>query len=330
MLSWNPQSEAMRVTEMHADLDEAQFPHLSSVKIVSADSFLLEASTDVQLVIAGLKSLTSGGVEERYIEMMTGRPELLKALKERLNADTPLYEAVSETIAILLTDEKGQYHGSQTAYLNALLDRTRAYVSAYGSNIKEFLKYWDDTMHAKPIPASSTNAIRILAGLIGRLYAVELPQDGIVTYNVGTIQGGTSVNTIAQEAEMLYEIRSDNRRSMAAVEGYFLSLLDELRQNGTDVSCELLGDRPCAGTVSEDAQNALRTRAADAVARWFGEKASFAPGSTDCNIPLSLGVPSVCVACYRGHGAHTREEYVEQNSLLPGYHLAFVLILQYL
>ena len=154
--------EAMRVTEMHADLDEAQFPHLSQVKIVSADSFLLEASTDVQLVIAGLKSLTSGGVEERYIEMMTGRPELLKALKERLNGDTPLYEAVSETIAILLTDEKGQYHGSQTAYLNALLDRTRAYVSAYGSNIKEFLKYWDDTMHAKPIPASSTNAIRIL------------------------------------------------------------------------------------------------------------------------------------------------------------------------
>ena len=154
--------EAMRVTEMHADLDEVQFPHLSQVKIVSADSFLLEASTDVQLVIAGLKSLTSGGVEERYIEMMTGRPELLRALKERLNADTPLYEAVSETIAILLTDEKGQYHGSQTAYLNALLDRTRAYVSAYGSNIKEFLKYWDDTMHAKPIPASSTNAIRIL------------------------------------------------------------------------------------------------------------------------------------------------------------------------
>ena len=154
--------EAMRVTEMHADLDETQFPHLSNVKIVSADSFLLEASSDVQLVIAGLKSLTSGGVEERYIEMMTGRPELLKALKERLNADTPLYEAVSEAIAILLTDENGQYHGSQTAYLNALLDRTRAYVSAYGSNIKEFLKYWDDTMHAKPIPASSSNAIRIL------------------------------------------------------------------------------------------------------------------------------------------------------------------------
>lgn len=154
--------EAMRVTEMHADLDEAQFPHLSHVRIVSADSFLLEASSDVQLVIAGLKSLTSGGVEERYIEMMTGQPELLKALKERLNADTPLYEAVSEAIAILLTDENGQYHGSQTAYLNALLDRTRAYVSAYGSNIKEFLKYWDDTMHAKPIPASSSNAIRIL------------------------------------------------------------------------------------------------------------------------------------------------------------------------
>ena len=154
--------EAMRVTQMHAELDEAQFPLLRKVRIVSADSFLLEASPDVQLVIAGLKSLTSGGVEERYIEMKTGRPELTKKLRERLNADTPLFEAVSETVSILLTDGNGLYHGTETAYLNALLDRTRAYVCAYGSDIKEFLKYWDDTMHAKPIPASSANAIRIL------------------------------------------------------------------------------------------------------------------------------------------------------------------------
>ena len=37
-----------------------------------------------------------------------------------------------------------------------------------------------------------------------------------------------------------------------------------------------------------------------------------------CNIPLSMGVPSICFGGYRGHGAHTREEYIEVESLLPG------------
>ena len=54
---------------------------------------------------------------------------------------------------------------------------------------------------------------------------------------------------------------------------------------------------------------------------------SFGVGSTDCNIPLAMGIPSVCVGCYRGGGAHTREEYVEIESLLPGLKFASDLIL---
>ena len=45
---------------------------------------------------------------------------------------------------------------------------------------------------------------------------------------------------------------------------------------------------------------------------------TFAAGSTDCNIPLSRGVAALCLGVYRGFGAHTREEYVETDSLLPG------------
>ena len=56
------------------------------------------------------------------------------------------------------------------------------------------------------------NAIHHLASLITMLYTVKVPVEGDskTTYNVGTISGGTSVNTIAQDAEMLYEYRSDN------------------------------------------------------------------------------------------------------------------------
>ncbi|WP_320128183.1 hypothetical protein [uncultured Sphaerochaeta sp.] len=52
-------------------------------------------------------------------------------------------------------------------------------------------------------------------------------------------------------------------------------------------------------------------------------------GSTDCNIPLSLGIPSVCLGCYNGGKAHTYEEWVEIASLEPGYRVAFKMVLSY-
>ena len=52
-------------------------------------------------------------------------------------------------------------------------------------------------------------------------------------------------------------------------------------------------------------------------------------GSTDCNIPLSLGIPAVCVGVVAGAGAHTREEYVCIDSFVKGYRCAFACILPY-
>lgn len=136
---------------------------LSPYPIVSADSFLLEASEAVRLVIAGLRVAVSGDeVAAKLIEMVTGDASLIDRIRREVTNRTPLYETVSELIRILLTNEEGQYIGSETAYLNNLLDRTRAYVSAYGSRLEDFLVYWDDTMHAKAIPATATDAIRIL------------------------------------------------------------------------------------------------------------------------------------------------------------------------
>jgi len=136
---------------------------MSPYPIVSADSFLLEASQDVQTIIAGLKVLVRNDeVAAKYILMLTQNPYVIEQIRARIDRKTPLYEAVSELIKILLCDENGQYTGTQTAYINNLLDRTRAYVSAYGSHMDDFLTYWDDTMHAKAIPATSSNAIRIM------------------------------------------------------------------------------------------------------------------------------------------------------------------------
>ena len=155
--------EAALITDLHAYLDPDSYPHLSRVAIVSADSFLLEASEAVKIIIAGLRVWANADdVAAKYIEIATGRTGFIEEMHTRIPAHTPLYEAVCTLIAILLCDEDGQYTGTETAYLNNLLDRTRGYVSAYGSSVTDFLNYWDDTMHEKSVPASSANAIRIM------------------------------------------------------------------------------------------------------------------------------------------------------------------------
>jgi ATP-dependent exoDNAse (exonuclease V) beta subunit len=155
--------EAAFITYLKTQLSQDLYPHLTQAAIVSADSFLLEASGDVQLMIAGLRVVAKDDpVAAQLIAQRTGDPAIITRIREQVTAKTPLYEAACEILRILLTDAGGQYKGTETAYLNNLLDRIRAYVGAYGSHLDEFLTYWDDTMHAKSIPASATNAIRIM------------------------------------------------------------------------------------------------------------------------------------------------------------------------
>ena len=173
------------------------------------------------------------------------------------------------------------------------------------------------------------NAIACLAQIINDLYQVQVPQKGKPTYNVGTIEGGTSVNTIAQNAQMRYEFRSDERESLDIMQGNLDRILAKHRSAGVEVSCQLIGDRPCSGNVDPAAQAILSDRAAAAAKTWYGVEPFRSAASTDCNIPLSLGIPSVCIGCLKGEGEHTREEKVEIASLLPGLKLCFQLVLHY-
>lgn len=167
------------------------------------------------------------------------------------------------------------------------------------------------------------NAIAQLSQLISRLYEVRVPAIGKTTYNVGTVSGGTSVNTIAQSAEMLYEFRSDEREGLSFMQAQFETIVEEFRTSGVQIEVEVVGDRPCGLEVDN---SALAHRAALAVEKHYGLSPAFTSGSTDCNVPLSMGIPAICPGCVMGAGAHTREEYVQIDSLLPGLKVAFELI----
>ena len=175
------------------------------------------------------------------------------------------------------------------------------------------------------------NAIAHLASIIADIYKIQVPAEGKTTYNVGVIQGGTSVNSIAQEASMLCEYRSDREAALAYMEQQFSGIFDAHNTKDAQVTVELVGLRPCESL--DDAQrqkrDAMVAEACGLLKEITGKDIRTGSGSTDCNIPLSMGIPSVCYGCYYGKGAHTREEYIEKASLKMGYRVAFETVLKH-
>jgi len=164
------------------------------------------------------------------------------------------------------------------------------------------------------------NAIAELARIAAAIYDIELPvkEGAKVTYNVGTISGGTSVNTIAQSAQMLCEYRSNDRELLAFMEERFHEIFKAVNKDDVKVTVTKVGDRPCMGFIPDGKQEALIALATDVVERVYKTEVNYGKGSTDCNIPLSIGIPAIAVGNYKGGGTHTREEWVEKASMIPG------------
>lgn len=175
----------------------------------------------------------------------------------------------------------------------------------------------------------NSNAIACLSKLIAVLYEQPLPQkqDSRTTFNVGTIAGGTSVNTIAQNAVMTYEYRSDDPECLTAMRRQFQALLDEMQEDSVIFSSKSIGNRPCGSKISGESHEKLIKRCVEAISSVYPMEPVLCSGSTDANIPLSLGIPAATFGLYRGAGAHTRQEYVETDSLTPGLKIALHFLL---
>ena len=166
--------------------------------------------------------------------------------------------------------------------------------------------------------------------MINTLYPYKVPKPGKSTYNVGLISGGTSINTIAQYAEMLFEYRSDVRESLASMNQFFLSVIETYRNmDNVQVDLELLGERPCTGDVDQAKQTALENKALDIIENYTGNRVGMESGSTDCNIPLSVGVPAICFGGHMGVGAHTREEHLNVKDLHVGMKIVAAFMMTY-
>ena len=178
----------------------------------------------------------------------------------------------------------------------------------------------------------NTNAIHVMSEIVSALYKCEVPKigDSRTTYNVGVIEGGTSVNTIAQNCQLMYEYRSDNKDCMDTMKAFFENIIAEFKNNfNAKIDVEIVGERPCGGDVDIDKLNEMTEKVIGICKKYTGMECISTSGSTDCNIPQSLGVAAVCPGVYYGGGAHTREEWVEKSSIPIGLKIVFELILGY-
>ena len=172
------------------------------------------------------------------------------------------------------------------------------------------------------------NAIAHLANIVKKIYEIEVPKkgDSKTTYNVGEIFGGTSVNTIAQSAGVLLEYRSDDVECIGIMKEKFLKIFEEEKSDKVKVTVKVVGERPCADGVDEKEQESLTGICKGIIEGIIGREVRIDSGSTDCNIPMSEGVPSVAIGVYMGGGMHTREEWLELDSIKDGFLVAVKVI----
>ena len=171
------------------------------------------------------------------------------------------------------------------------------------------------------------NAIHQLAELICELYQVQIFSEAKTTYNVGTITGGTTVNSIAQEASMLYEFRSESVECLERMQQIFEGILEKHRKLGRTIEVEMIGMRPCMRGVDPESQRALEEMAEEVIRTVTKREPVRLTGSTDANTFQAHGIPSIVLGTAIGGGTHTREEWLDPKTLIEGMRVALGVML---
>jgi len=157
--------------------------------------------------------------------------------------------------------------------------------------------------------------IHALGRAIAKISAIQVPKTPKTTFNVGIVEGGTSVNTISPLGSMDVDLRSESPEELAKVDALFRRAVDEALaeenarwpQSRVKVTVEIqsMGIRPAAAPA--DSQRIIQV--AKAAARALGFEAPGSASSTDANWPMSLGIQAITLdGGGEGQGAHSITE----------------------
>jgi tripeptide aminopeptidase len=220
--------------------------------------------------------------------------------------------------AVVVLDGSGTDHVTTKALASRRLE---ALITGPGGHS------WSDFGMPNPINALVRGSVRFIN--------TKVPPSPRTTFNIGQIEGGTSVNSIPHEARLKVDIRSESEDELTRLESALRECIaagvrDEMdsardRSKGKlEWKVELLGSRP-GGELAADSPLLAALRAAD---DFVGNQSRVERSSTDANIPLSLGIDAISIgAGGNGGAAHSLQEWYDSAGREAGLKRALLTIL---
>ena len=162
--------------------------------------------------------------------------------------------------------------------------------------------------------AGTPNPILLLSRALAEIADLPLSNDPLTTLNVGYVSGGTSVNSIPSSATALVELRSTSSEPMHEAAAAVRRILESTVAPYTSLAAPItlhidaIGDRPAASLPADSTLLGIL----HSVDRHLNLGTEHRLGSTDANLPLSLGVPAIAIATGGiGGNIHTLDEWYD-------------------
>ena len=162
--------------------------------------------------------------------------------------------------------------------------------------------------------AGAPSSIHGLAEAVHELYKLPLASDPRTTLSVGTISGGTSVNSIAANADLLLDLRSLDSDALEQLDLQArAAMLRGAKRAKVELQLEAVGERSAGKTdIAQLTNTAIR------VLENLGIAARAVASSTDANAAVPYKIPAVGFGVYKGGNAHRLDEWVDPSSLALG------------
>lgn len=166
------------------------------------------------------------------------------------------------------------------------------------------------------------SAIYAASRAISALYGLHLPLN--TTLNVGLVSGGSSINSVAEQARFALDLRSASRETLATLEEQVQRVVNGTSSAKMHSEIRLIGQRP-----GGDLHNKKLRETVHYAAKLRGLKLTEIAGSTDANATVPYGIPALTLGVYRGGHAHQLDEWIEPKSLNEGLNLLQCVIESY-
>jgi tripeptide aminopeptidase len=155
-----------------------------------------------------------------------------------------------------------------------------------------------------------SNAVHSLVQLAADISRIVVPEEPRTTYNIGMLEGGHSINSLATQASLYLDMRSTTSVGLKELEEQVRQLVSKVDSAEIDI----IGDRPEGQLSTDHPLVAVAKEAYQAI----GLRPSLERGSTDANYMLAKNIPSIVVGVTYGGNAHRLDEYIEVAPLRDG------------